>query len=106
MVTGTITVTGGTLTVDSGVEVRFRSGTGLKIRQANVNVNGLLGSEILWTSLSDSLGEWGSIYYDSNSDDGVASDWSYAVIEKGWRGHLERGLHSFLSDEHDRADLL
>ncbi|MFC1572656.1 right-handed parallel beta-helix repeat-containing protein [Candidatus Eisenbacteria bacterium] len=97
VVTGTITATSGTFTVEEDVEVRFRSGTYFRVDQANVYVNGTYGNEVLWTSLSDSIGGWGGITYLSESDVGVASDWSRAIIEKGgesWAGYLFYAQHT------------
>ncbi len=82
----------GTLTIDAGVEVLFAQETGFEIGHANLLCNGVIDDSIKFTSFDGSRGRWEGLYFNSDSDNGVASAMSYTVIEKAGFGDRDANL--------------
>ena len=84
---GTIESSPAVLTIGAGAELRFSSGSGLKMTSLSypgvLLADGDLGAEITFTSNSESpaKGDWGGIYFDTSTLDKSILD--HCVIEYG-----------------------
>jgi parallel beta-helix repeat protein len=88
-----IFLSSGTLTIDAGVEVLFVNETGFEIGQANLLCNGAVDDSIKFTSFDGGSGIWEGIYFNSNSDNGVASAITYTIIENAGFGSRNANLY-------------
>jgi len=83
----------GTLTIEPGVVIKFKSGTGMQIGQAQLYAVGTEGSPITFTSLSGETDKWMGLYFDPNSDNGVGSTMIYCTVEKAGQGSRNANIY-------------
>jgi hypothetical protein len=97
--TGSISFTGGTHYIEPGVTILFSPNTGLEIGQANMVFNGTEENPIILTSYSDESGLWNGVYFNSSSNNGVASVLNYVTIEKAGAGSWNANLYCVSTNE-------
>lgn len=79
--TGNVTVTGGTLTIEPGVQVRSNGNYYLRLNGGNLDVNGTSDNHVIFThNTSTSVGAWFGVYADNASSTLTIdyADFSYA----------------------------
>ncbi len=94
-----IFLSSGTLTIDAGVEVLFINETGFEIGQANLLCNGAVDDSIKFTSFDGGSGIWEGIYFNQNSDIGVASAITYTIIENAGFGSRNANLYCYYTSQ-------
>ena len=99
LVTGSISITAGTLVIEPGVTLLFSPGTGFEIGAANLFCNGTATDSIVFTSYNEVAGEWNGVYFNTHSDNGVSSQMSYTVIEKAGNGSWDANLYCYSTTE-------
>jgi len=91
--TSDISFTGGTHTFQAGTTILFLPGTGLTVGQANVICNGTAVDSVKFTYFTNETGQWDGIYFDSDSDIGVSSQFNYTVIANAGFGTPNANLY-------------
>ena len=92
-VTADVSVNSGTLKIEPGVEILFSEGTGFSINNAELYCVGSAIDSIKFTSFNHKSGVWDGIYFNDNSDDGVASTVGYTAIKNAGYGSRNANLY-------------
>lgn len=99
LVTGDISFTSGSHTIEAGVVIEFMPNTGMNIGQASMNFAGTEENPILLTSNGGETGMWNGVYFQDASDNGVTSSMNYTTIEKAGNGDNNANLRLYNTNQ-------
>lgn len=97
--TADIVFTAGTHTFEAGTEILFLPGVVMHVEQANIICQGTVADSVKFLGYTNTDGLWGGIYYHTNSDEGVSSQFHYTVIANGGHGTNNANLYCSGSNE-------